>query len=359
MRQTLFTQFVDRFMGRGAAAVTVPPLDGALKPNNDLEDLFNGIVAKAPDCIVDWQGVPIWSEGARLVSQSGVQAEFGSDITAIAASGCTIAVATLNEGLLLLDDCLTQITPNWSVLVKNVTALTFTAQNELWYCTGSETRAPDNWRRDLLEMNQLGHVGQANPATGNVRVIKCKLGYPSGLAPMPNGSIILSEAWSSHLVEISPDGRTSRVVLDEIPGYPGRISPAQDSGYWLSVFAPRNPLIEFVLREPTYRNAMIREVAPEFWVAPNYFSGRLFNEPMQGGALKQMGILKPWAPTLSYGLVVRLDANCHPVRSFHSRAGGTRHGVTSTIESDGKLWMACRGGNEILSVDLGAVGIPT
>jgi hypothetical protein len=31
MRQTLFTLFVDRFMGRGAAAVTVPPLDGALK----------------------------------------------------------------------------------------------------------------------------------------------------------------------------------------------------------------------------------------------------------------------------------------------------------------------------------------
>ena len=45
-----------------------------------------------------------------------------------------------------------------------------------------------------------------------------------------------------------------------------------------------------------------------------------------------MGIHKPWAPSRSYGLVVRLDAAMRPVASFHSRANGHRHGVTSAIE---------------------------
>ena len=34
-----------------------------------------------------------------------------------------------------------------------------------------------------------------------------------------------------------------------------------------------------------------------------------FSEPMQLGAIQTMGILKAWAPTRSYGLLVRLTTN--------------------------------------------------
>jgi hypothetical protein len=30
---------------------------------------------------------------------------------------------------------------------------------------------------------------------------------------------------------------------------------------------------------------------------------------MQGAHIKTMGVVKPWAPPRSYGLVIRLDAN--------------------------------------------------
>jgi hypothetical protein len=73
---------------------------------------------------------------------------------------------------------------------------------------------------------------------------------------------------------------------------------------------------------------------------------------LQGGAVKHLGIAKPWAPTRSYGLVIRLDAAGSPVASIHSRADGVRHGVTSCLESDNRLLVASKGGELIVSVDL-------
>ncbi|MFN5455137.1 MAG: strictosidine synthase, partial [Bradyrhizobium sp.] len=87
---------------------------------------------------------------------------------------------------------------------------------------------------------------------------------------------------------------------------------------------------------------------------PALRSGVSFHEPMQGGALKQMGILKPWAPTLSYGLVIALDTNFVPLQSLHSRAGGKRHGITSAVDIDGRLWLTAKGGDEIVAIDRAA-----
>jgi hypothetical protein len=167
-----------------------------------------------------------------------------------------------------------------------------------------------------------------------------------------DGSIIVSESWATRLIRLGPDGRMSAQLIEDLPGYPARLARAARGGYWLTVFAPRSPLIEFVLREPKYRRAMMAEVAPENWIAPALQSGLSFHEPMQGGALKQMGILKPWAPTRSYGLVVEVNENFVPIRSLHSRAGGRRHGITSAVESGGRLWLTSKGGDEVVVLPL-------
>ena len=105
----------------------------------------------------------------------------------------------------------------------------------------------------------------------------------------------------------SAPARTSRRSLHaDLPAYPGRIAPAAD-GYWLALFAPRSQLVEFVLREPAYRKRMMAEVPQPFWVAPKLRSGRSFYESLQGGGVKHLGLLKPWAPTMSAGLCVKLD----------------------------------------------------
>ena len=87
------------------------------------------------------------------------------------------------------------------------------------------------------------------------------------------------------------------------------MAPAPDGGYWLTAFTLRTQLVEFVLRETAYRERMMKEIDPRYWIAPALTSGNTFLEPMQGAQLKTMGIIKPWAPPRSYGLVMRLDAD--------------------------------------------------
>ncbi len=95
---------------------------------------------------------------------------------------------------------------------------------------------------------------------------------------------------------------------------------------------------------------MMRETPRAFWIAPALASGRSFLEPLQCGGIRTMGIHKAWSPSRSYGLVVRLDARLTPVASLHSRANGTRHGVTSVLEHQGRLLVASKGGDAVLAV---------
>ncbi|UYV36775.1 hypothetical protein N4R57_17550 [Rhodobacteraceae bacterium D3-12] len=346
---------LDRFLGRGEAAVTVPPLDGGLKPNNRLEELPAGISANAPDDMALWQGGVVWSDGCQVMSAAGEILAIEEPITAIAASENILAIASA-KGLTFFDASGGDVTPALSADITHTTALAFAPDGTLWFATGSTQLPPAEWRRDLMELNRSGTLGRVLPG-GQVDVTKTGLGWPAGIAVRRSGAIVVAEAWLSQLIEFDANGGgKGRVLLDEVPGYPGRLTRRASGGWWLCIFAPRSPLIEFVLREPDYRRAMLAEIEPELWVAPKLSSGENYREPMQGGALKQMGVLKPWAPTLSYGLIVALDANFVPQESMHSRAGGQRHGITGALDINGELWMAVQGNGEVLSTSATDVG---
>lgn len=356
--------FVDRFLGRGEAAVTVPPLDGALKPNSLLEDAAFGLRVPAADNLVATGEGLVYSSGADLHRQppcGGPGMAFrtlGAPVSALAVSPAGILAAATGRTIVFTDTSgrdaagLSAGNHDWT----GITAMDFAHDGTLFVAIGSSKNALDEWQRDLLDSGQTGSIWRLDPATGRVDRFAERLAYPNGIAFAPDGNIIVSEAWQKRLVQLTPTGRIAGQVIEDLPGYPARISRSARGGYWLSIFAPRSQLIEFVLREPAYRRAMMAEVEKEFWIAPALRSGYSFREPMQGGALKQMGILKPWAPTRSYGLVVELSADFVPLRSFHSRAGGRRHGITSALEAGGKLWATAKGGDELVAVALPAEG---
>jgi hypothetical protein len=104
-----------------------------------------------------------------------------------------------------------------------------------------------------------------------------------------------------------------------------------------------------VLREDRYRRRMIGEVAPDYWIAPALRSGWTPLAPTQQGGVTQFGLLKPWSPSWSYGLVARLDAAYRPAASLHSRANGRRHGVTSCLAFDGRLFFCAKGDGVVAS----------
>jgi hypothetical protein len=98
-----------------------------------------------------------------------------------------------------------------------------------------------------------------------------------------------------------------------------------------------------VLSEDRYRRRMIDEIDADYWVAPCLRAGRSPLEPTQQGGVMQLGVLKPWSPTRSYGLVARLDSAYRPTASFHSRANGHRHGATSCLAFEGRVFFAAKG----------------
>lgn len=357
--------WVDRFLGRGEAAVTVPPLDGALKPNNILEEAPLGIASQEPDNLVLTADGLVYSSGRVLHRQPpcggpGLKAGETQDaISALAVSPSGVLAVAAGKTISFRDAAtgapasgLNAGSQAWDC----VTAMAFAPDGALLVTVGSSKNGLEDWQRDMLNSERAGSVWRLDPKTGQARQLIGRLSYPNGVIVEESGNIIVSEAWAKRLIRISAEGRLLGQVIEDLPGYPARISRTERGSYWLSVFAPRSQLIEFVLREPAYRKEMMAKVDKEFWIAPALRSGYSFREPMQGGALKQMGILKPWAPTRSYGLVIELSRDFVPLRSFHSRAGGKRHGITSAVEAGGKLWATSKGGDEVIAVMIGKEG---
>src|SRR5260370_41957002 len=71
---------------------------------------------------------------------------------------------------------------------------------------------------------------------------------------------------------------------------------------------------------------------------------------MQGAHIKTMGVVKPWAPPGSYGLVIRLSASGVPLYALHSRVDGVNHGVVAAVELDGSLVAIAKGPGRLLGL---------
>ncbi len=348
----------DNLFGRGEAAVTVPPLDGALQPNRRLDEAEARADLDDVDCLAVRGGVLFASAGANLFTtgadgQWKVLRSYEARVTALAPAGDDALAVGLANGDVVIDGgryhgrtyrvgggfaCITSLTATGSSLLVAI---------------GSAANAAEDWQRDLLQRNASGSVWRIDLENGATTRIAEGLAWPAGIVA-DGDDVVVSEAWNHRLVRIGSAGRLE-VLHADLPGYPGRLSRATD-GYWLSMFAPRSQIIEFVLREPAYRERMMAEVPQSYWVAPRLRSGRSFYETLQGGAVKHLGMLKPWAPTMSAGLCVRLDAGFQPRSSLQSRADGRTHGVTSAVEHGGNLHVAARGDGVVVSIPLVDLG---
>lgn len=351
---------LDAWRGSGAHAVTVPPMDGALSPNQIIEEAPVVLEIAAPDNLVSLAGRILFSSGQDIhelqlrdgTATSKIVMTFDHAVTALAASvGGALAVGLDDGSLRILggkhDGMGKKEVARQAICCP--AALQFVDEDTLCVALGSRTNPRSGWKRDLMERNTSGSVWRMDLGAGRDDCLGDNLGFPSGLAALGNGEVVVCEAWKNQIVRLAGLGKLT-VELPDVTGYPGAMSPAAGGGYWLAVFAPRSQLIEFVLRERDFRTCMMDEVDEGLWIAPTLEPTQTFLEPLQGGALKHLGILKPWAPTRSFGLVVRLDEDFQPLFSMHSRADGRRHGITSCLEIDGRLLTTSRGGNVIVSL---------
>lgn len=347
----------NRFLGRGDATITVPSFDGALKPNQKLEAAQTLLQCTAPEDITTDGTTLLLADGSRLVRlDGGASTEirtFEQPISAIALlpSGA-LAVALGGREVRIYADPTTR-DPSAAFTgggMNAVNALAAAADGTLIATDGSANRGVDDWARDLMELGRGGRVWRLDPKSKSVEVLASGLGYAFG-ACAGNGEVVVSESWHHRLTAIARNG-AKRTLLQHLPVYPSRLSPASGGGYWLTAFTARTLLVEFVLREPAYRKRMMAEVDPTYWIVPRLRSGQSFKEPMQGAHLKTMGMIKPWAPPRSYGLVVRLSAKGEPLFSLHSRVDGENHGIVAAVEFRGDLVLVAKGPGRVLKLPL-------
>jgi len=339
------------------SSLSVPILDGALKPNNRLED---APVLLAQDGLEDLALAP----GGTL------HCAFGSSVASIAVDGALTTRARYDAkvtALAILPDGTIAAGLGTSVSIGAgtaaartidavdgkrlgaVTALTARPDGSLLICDASSAHPVTDWSRDLMERQRSGRLLAVDPAQG-VATLADGLGHAFGALADGGGRLLVSESWR-HQVSVVKSGRANP-VLAALPGYPARMARAEGGGFWLSMFACRTQLVEFVLRETDYRREMMRTIDPKYWVAPAFSSGEDFLEPLQGGSVKQMGVLKPWAPPRSYGLVVRVSDDFIPQFSLHSRTGGRHHGIVAMAQRGDDLFVLSKGAGRILRVSL-------
>jgi hypothetical protein len=349
---SVFARALDQWFGRGEFSITTPPMDGAFRPNDALDAAASVLETPVPDNLaVTSQGL-MASSGPSLLSvekPAAPAAVFDADITALAGLPDGGAVVALADGRIkFLGGVHNDKTIAAHPEIRCITALAAGADGALLVANGSSAYGPSDWKRDLMATNPSGSVWRLDPANGAFTHLVGALAYPYGLLEA-NGGVLISESWRSAVTRLDAGARRPEPVLDNLPAYPSRLSRSPDGAIWLALFAPRSQLVEFVLREPAYRGRMTSQIDPEHWVAPSLRSGRSPLEPTQQGGVKQLGVLKAWSPTRSYGLVARLDAAGQPLRSWHSRANGTRHGVTSCLARNGQVYFAAKGDGVIAS----------
>jgi hypothetical protein len=350
---------LDLFRGK---AVTIPPMDGAFRPNTALDEAEVALEIAAPDNLASDGGEFLFSSGGDVLALPLGEdaptriAQCPTTVTAIAAGpGRALAIAADDGTIVIQGGAHTgkSLTPAMFNNLACPTAMAFEGPDSLLITQGSSRHRASDWAVDLMEKNARGSLWRVDLATSSTQRLVGELAFPYGIL-IEQERIIVAESWRHRLVAIPRDGGAPQPLLSKLPGYPARLARASDGGAWLALFAPRNRLIEFVLLEDDYRTAMMQEIARPNWIAPALSSGESFLEPLQSGGVKTMGTHKPWSPSRSYGLVVRLDADLRPIASFHSRANGRRHGITSVVEANGRVIAASKGGNALLEIDRSA-----
>ena len=349
--------WTDEFLGRGAAAITVPIFDGALKPNQVLEQAEIFAELEAPEDLAT-DGTSLFvADGASVLRYDGDTATTAAQVDrritglAIPPSG-GLAVALDGTEVRVIGG------PNdgrsWTRVagkrLNAANAICATADGRLLVTDGSQTQPYDRWCHDLMSLGRSGRLLELDLADGSGREIANGLSYAFGVASVGK-DVWVCESWA-HRVIAYGEGRWGLPVVSRLPCYPSRLAAAADGGYWLTAFTCRTQLVEFVLRQKAYRTRMMREIDPRYWIAPALTSGNTFLEPLQGAHLKMRGIHKPWAPPRSYGLVMRLAPDGLIRYSLHSRVDGKNHGVVAAVECYGTLFVLAKGRQRILKLQV-------
>ena len=218
---------LDVFRGK---AVTIPPLDGAFRPNTRLDDAPAFAELAEPDNLLTAEGRLLVSSGNAVLavaagSEPAVVETFQSPVTALAISPTGELTVGLENGKLLIAGKEVSLPAE----LMCITALAYAGDGTLWLANGSAQHLPSQWAADLMKKGASGSLWRCGPGGIGFQRIAGYVAFPYGLHPIGN-DVLVSESWRHQLVRFDGASGNRSTVLTHLPGYPARLSPAGDGG---------------------------------------------------------------------------------------------------------------------------------
>jgi hypothetical protein len=356
---SLLRRMFRRDQPSGAPAMT---LEGVLGPNGVLDDA-SGITVNAPNALaVAGDGRLLFSSGSAIYALAKwgeaphLWRSFERPVTALFASpGGLVAVGLADNALLVLDPAGREV-PGWSppADLGTVTDGLFLSEGELALVESGYGTVADVLARATWDPVPCGRVQQMS-AAGESRLLAGGMHAPMGIARDDKGDLVVTESERARIVDIA-----GRIRLSGYPGYLGRLRQTP-GGYVMACLARRDPLIEFLKTEHDFVAQMRENIPPHHWIAPRANPNFSHDFPIEMGATRLFGEIKPWAPSFSYGLVIALDKALMPVGAAHSRADGRRHAIADALSWNGDIIAVAAGSGELLNLGnwLDSDGMPS
>lgn len=335
--------------------VSEPPamtLEGILGPNSRLDEadalavaMPNALAVAANGCLLVSSGESVcmidrWGEIPSLWM------EFDYSVTALATSpGGHVAIGLENGEVRVHRFADQQLA--WAVAAVPdlgcVTDCNFLKEDEIavvrnGYASAREALAMAPW--DSARKGKVtGHSRE-----GTTRIIARDLHCPMGICRDGDKGVILTELDAARIIDAS-----GRVRRGGFPAYIGRLRETP-KGYLLPCLSRRDPLIEFLRTERGFVEEMKRTIDPRHWISPRSNPEFSHDFPIELGATRLFGEIKPWAPSFSYGLLIMLDENLMPTGSLQSRANGRRHAISDAVIWNGDVIAVSLASAEILNL---------
>ncbi|MBX5088274.1 hypothetical protein [Rhizobium lentis] len=328
------------------------PLEGVLGPNSLLDEAPSFSIEKpdalavaADGCLLISTGPSVWSLG-RWGEEPRQRFSLSCRVTALAASpGGQIAVG-LETGEVHVYD-MAQDQPAWTVPAPSGNSpaadCIFLREDKLAVVRSGYASVHDALARSPWETAQGGAV-TGHSRNGMTRVMAGGLACPMGICRDDRGDLIITEMVTACVIE--PSGRVRGTGF---PAYIGRIRKTQ-KGYLLACLSRRDPLIEFLRTEQDFVKDMKKIIDPRHWISPRTTPEFSHEFPIELGATRLFGEIKPWAPSFSYGLLVKLDKDLMPQGSAQSRANGRQHAISDAIVWNGDIIAVSQASGEILNL---------
>ncbi|MAY62376.1 MAG: hypothetical protein CML29_09195 [Rhizobiales bacterium] len=310
-------------------------LEGVLGPNTFIDEAEGMAVASPRALCLHADGRLLIASGNAVLALSGwgrqpeAWAKFAMPVTALCASPDGHVAAGLADGTIAVRDMAGGVLEGWGRpenIASAVDAI-FLAEGEIAVIDNGYRADEDILSLAAWDEKPRGQI-VAIRRDGTTRRLSSVLHCPMGVARDSAGELVVSLFERASIVDLS-----GKVRQSGFPAYLGRIRNS-DNGYLISCLSRRDPLIEFFKTEKDFVAEMKEKIDPRHWMSPRANPEFSHEFPIELGATRLFGEIKPWAPSFSYGLVIETGADFIPTGSAHSAANGGRHAISDAIRWD-------------------------